>query len=45
MTARERIIRGIMAYAYASARRCGEHASDASREAHEAAEFVKQVMA
>lgn len=45
MTARDRIICGIMKWAYANARRCGMSAIEASAEAAKAAEFVKERMA
>lgn len=44
MTARERILLGIMRWAYAMARQCGENAEQASVESIEAAVFVKRVM-
>lgn len=44
MTARDRIICGIMKWAYANARRCGMSATEASAEAVAAADFVKKMM-
>lgn len=44
VTARYRIINGVMKYAYDSARQCGENGDNATREASEAAQFVKELM-
>lgn len=44
MTARDRIICGIMKWAYANARRCGMSAAEARAEAAQAADFVRQLM-
>lgn len=44
VTARYRIINGVMKYAYESARSCGENGEQAQREASVAAQFVKELM-